>query len=76
MVFERNIKSFNKAMNNDYHMEIEDDDGYEYNTELIKNLQSVVKKYENFKGRSPIKGLKADYLAERSIPDNIKLEGE
>jgi hypothetical protein len=38
MVFERNIKSFNKAMNNDYHMEIEDDDGYEYNTDLIKNL--------------------------------------
>jgi len=36
----------------------------------------VVKKYKSFKGRSPIVGIKADYLAERSIPDNIKLEGE
>ena len=38
-VFIRNIKSFNKALGNDYHTDMDGpEDGLEYNDALIKNL--------------------------------------
>ena len=39
---------------------------------MIKNLLAVLDKYKA--AGTPLKGLKADFLAERSIPDNIALE--
>lgn len=69
-VFERNIKSFNKALDNDYHVDL--DDGLEYNKQLMLNVKAVIAKYAA--QGTPLAGLKADYLAERSIPDNIELE--
>lgn len=66
-VFIRNVKSFNKAMGKDYHTEL--DDGEKYNQDLIDQLNSVVNKYKS--QGIDLMTLKADYLAERSIPDNI-----
>jgi len=69
-VFIRNIKSFNKAMGQDYHTEL--DEGVEYNSALMDTLLAVKQKYAN-QGVN-LMTLKADYLAERSIPDNIAEE--
>jgi Niemann-Pick C1 protein len=70
-VFIRNVKSFNKAMGQSYHTELVD--GLtEYNQTLIDQVNQVIQKY---KGQGVnLMTLKADYLAERSIPDNISEE--
>mmetsp|Transcript_25691 Transcript_25691/g.29539 ORF Transcript_25691/g.29539 Transcript_25691/m.29539 type:complete len:228 (+) Transcript_25691:652-1335(+) len=68
-VFIRNIKTFNKFA--DYHTSLPD--GVEdYNMELYEKLKSV---YEN-KEYSEILTLKIDYLAERSIPDQLTEIGD
>ena len=67
-VFIRNIKSFNHAMGNDYHIDL--DKGQEYNNDLIAKVQAVKNKYAD----SNLIQVKADYLAERSIEDNISEE--
>lgn len=69
-VFIRNVKSFNKAMGDDYHTELPDD--LTYNQDLIDQLQAVRDKYLG-QGIN-LMNLKADYMAERSIPDNIAEE--
>jgi len=66
----RNIKSFNKLVN------YQDDLSYyheDYNWELINKLKAVKQKWidQGF----PWVDIKIDYLAERSIPDNIDMEG-
>jgi Niemann-Pick C1 protein len=71
-VFIRNIKSFNKAIGDDYHTDL--DDGLVYNDELMDQIKAVKEKYKA-QGVN-LKNLKADYLAERSIPDNIEVEGQ
>lgn len=48
-------------------------EGLDYNQDLIDNIQMVISTWES-KSSVPIKPMKADYLAERSIEDNIKLE--
>jgi Niemann-Pick C1 protein len=69
-VFIRNFKSFNKAMGNGYDDELDGPlEGYTYNEELIAKLQGVKAEYPD-----EIIMVKADYLAERSIEDNIVLE--
>ena len=68
-VFIRNFKSFNMAMENDYHIEMDGPmEGLEYNEELIANLKMVLQQNPG------MIRVKADYLAERSIEDNIVLE--
>jgi len=62
-VFIRNIKSFNKAIGKNYHTLL--DKTEDYNNDLIDEINAVYKKYPK------LIPLKADYLAERSIPDNI-----
>ena len=69
-VFIRNIKTFNKAMDNDYHIDLSD--GQDYNNDLMNTLKATIQKYKD-QGVNLIT-LKADYLAERSIPDNISQE--
>ena len=68
-VFIRNFRSFNYAIGNDYHTDMDGpEEGLDYNQELIANIRKVQEQYPDmFK-------VKADYLAERSIEDNIKLE--
>lgn len=56
-------------MNNDYHTDLPD--GLGYNQDLIDKIHAVQEKY----GGNLIP-VKADYLAERSIPDNISEEGQ
>lgn len=70
-VFIRAIKSFNKAMDNDYHtdMTLYDDDDNHYNEDLIAKLKNITETYRA-QGYE-LTPVKADYLAERSIPDNI-----
>lgn len=63
----RNIKTFNKAMGKDYHTDLAD--GQTYNQELMNKIQAVRTKYPN------LIDVKIDYMAERSIPDNITQEG-
>ena len=46
----------------------------EYNQVLIDEIQQVIKDWEEAYPDIPVKQVKADYLAERSIEDNIKLE--
>lgn len=70
-VFIRNVKSFNKAMGKDYHTQL--DDGQDYNQDLIDAVHATVRKYKA--QGTDLLTLKADYLAERSIPDNISEEG-
>jgi Niemann-Pick C1 protein len=70
-VYIRNVKSFNKAMGQEYHIELSD--GQDYNQELIDTLLETVKQYKEESGIT-LTTLKADYLAERSIPDNISEE--
>ena len=70
-IFIRNIKSFNKAMGHDYHTEMKGFDAGDdqYNQTLIDQLTNVTDTYAA--QGMPLMSLKADYLAERSIPDNI-----
>ena len=49
-------------------------DGLDYNHELIEKLQDVVSRWKTLYPDVPIEPMKADYLAERSIQDNIELE--
>jgi len=74
-VFIRNVKSFNYALGNGYHTDL---DGPEkdltYNMDLVNELQTFIKDWEAKYPDEPIKMMKADYLAERSIQDNIELE--
>lgn len=68
-IYMGNVKTFNKLF--DYYPEISDD--MSYNMTLYNKLKEVKEKYEAEKFEFiPIK---VDYLAERSIPDNIELEG-
>jgi hypothetical protein len=39
-VFIRNVKSFNKALNNNYHIDL--DDGEDYNEELMQKIKNVM----------------------------------
>jgi len=70
LVFERNIKTFNKVMGQNYHTDL--DDGIMYNTDLEAKLTAAIAGYK--KNGTEMIPLKADYLAERSIEDNIALE--
>lgn len=70
-VFIRSIKSFNKAMGQEYHTKL--DDGQTYDEELMDKLHRTIEAYK--KNGTNLLTLKADYLAERSIPDNISEEG-
>ena len=68
-VFIRNWKSFNKALDNGYHTDLDGPTAdLDYNQDLIANIQKVLKDNPDM-----IK-VKGDYLAERSIEDNIVLE--
>lgn len=70
-VFINVIKSFNYALGNDYHTALDGPlEGQEYNQDVIDEVQALMKKYPD------AIMVKADYLAERSIEDNIVLEGQ
>ena len=74
-MFIRNVKSFNKALDNGYHTDMSGPmEGIDYNEYLIGNVTAVINEWKAAHPLSPIIPLKADYLAERSIEDNIKLE--
>jgi len=73
-VFIRNVKSFNKAFENDYHTDMSGpEEGLPYNDVLIANVRNVTETYcsEGKTSCAEFIQLKADYLAERSIQDNI-----
>lgn len=53
---------------------VENFDDSEINQELFTQLKGVIAKWETQLGKKLVP-LKADYLAERSIPDNIEEEG-
>ena len=57
-------------MGQEYHTEM--DEGVEFNQELMDKLQSVIDDYA--KNGTNLIPMKADYMAERSIPDNINEE--
>ena len=68
-VFIRNWKSFNYALGNNYHVDMSGPmEGIEYNMDIVANIQKVLK---DNPGMIAVKG---DYMAERSIEDNIVLE--
>jgi len=68
-VFIRNIKSFNHAITG-YNDAMDNEmEGLDYNQELVAQLKAV---YEEFPDMIKVK---MDYLAERSIEDDIVLEG-
>jgi Niemann-Pick C1 protein len=70
-VFIRNVKSFNYALNNSYHIDMTGPmEGIDYNYELVDQIRMV---YDTNPGMILVK---ADYLAERSIEDNIVLESK
>jgi len=46
-VFIRSIKSFNKAMGQDYHTELTQYPDLDYDQDLIDTLKGVLKKYED-----------------------------
>jgi len=72
-VFIRNIKSFNYALGNDYHTDMTGpEEGLDYNMDLV----NVIREFKENCTRDEIELImvKADYLAERSIEDNIVLE--
>lgn len=71
-VFIRNVKSFNQAMGQDYHTSFAQYPNLDYNQDLISKLQGVLDKYE--KAGAKLNPVKADYMSERSIPDNIEEE--
>ena len=65
----RNLKTFNKVVGT-YNIDLPD--GVQYNTTLLKKLTEV---YQNYtKKGTKFVPFKVDFLAERSIPDNIELE--
>ena len=68
-IFIGNIKTFNKVF--DYNADLLD--GMEYNTTLMNTLKNVKAKWEA--NKFEFIPIKLEYLAERSIPDNIELEG-
>jgi len=63
-----NIKTFNLLTN--YNTELME--GQQYNMTLLGILKDVINTYNKTGEMIPIK---ADFLAERSIPDNIAEEG-
>jgi len=69
-VFTRNIKTFNKAIGQSYHDDL--DDGMEYNKTLLANLTTTIKGFKD--AGIDFIPVKADLLAERGIEDNIALE--
>lgn len=74
-VFINNIKSFNYALGNDYHTDMTGpEEGLTYNMDLV----NIIREYKENCTRDDIELImvKADYLAERSIEDNIILETE
>lgn len=74
-VYIRNVKSFNYALGNDYHTDMDGPmEGLDYNMNLVNNITAIVEKWNEDYPEQPLKMMKADYLAERSIEDNIKLE--
>ena len=74
-VFIRNFKSFNYALGNDYHTDMSGPmEGISYNQQLIDRVHQNLTYYQD--NDIPVITLKADYLAERSIEDNIVLETE
>jgi hypothetical protein len=78
-VYIRNVKSFNYALGNGYHTDMTGPmEGLSYNDDLIAEIQKVVSDWETAHPdpapEDVIVLVKADYLAERSIEDNIKLE--
>ena len=77
-VFIRNVKTFNWAMQNDYHTDMTGPvEGMSYNIDLAIQLYDIMQAYYDAncaEDRDCIIPVKADYLAERSIEDNIKLE--
>ena len=74
-VFIRNVKSFNYALGNGYHTDMDGPmEGLDYNEDLVNNITTIVNDWNTAYPDQPLKMMKADYLAERSIEDNIKLE--
>lgn len=74
-VFIRNVKSFNQALGNGYHTDMDGPmEGISYNDVLMEQIKGVKAQWEKDYPDIPFKQIKADYLAERSIEDNIKLE--
>lgn len=72
-VFIRNFKSFNYAIGNDYHTDMTGPmEGIDYNYTLVDQIRGVVD-YCNA-NNIPLITVKADYMAERSVEDNIVLE--
>ena len=49
-------------------------EGIDYNYDLIGNVTAILAEYKAANPDVDIIEVKADYLAERSIEDNIKLE--
>ena len=74
-VFIRNIKSFNYALGNGYHTDLDGPlEGLNYNWALIHDIQDFIARWKVEHPKEEIVLMKADYLAERSIQDNIVLE--
>jgi len=74
-VYIRNVKSFNYALDNDYHVTMDGPlEGMTYNMDLVNDLRDFLADYKSKHPDEVIKTMKADYLAERSIQDNIVLE--
>ena len=74
-VFIRNIKSFNHALGNDYHTDMTGPvEGMPYNDYLVGNVTEFMANWTRDHPDEPMVPIKVDYLAERSIEDNIKLE--
>ncbi len=68
-VFIANIKTFNTLSG--YNTDIKDDQSY--NQTLLNQLNAVIKKYQDM--GVPLIKTKIDYLAERSIEDDVEEEG-
>lgn len=74
-VFIRNVKSFNYAVNNTYHIDMDGPmEGLDYNEKLVEEISFIYANWTATYPDIPIELMKADYLAERSIQDNIELE--
>jgi Niemann-Pick C1 protein len=72
-VFIKNIKSFNYAIGNGYHTDMTGpEEGLSYNMTLVTQIKTYLKTLAD--ANITIVTVKADYLAERSIEDNIILE--
>ena len=74
-MFIRNIKSFNYAIGNGYHTDMSGPEEHlNYNWVLIQEVQDFIKQWNADPKNEKMVEVKADYLAERSIQDNIVLE--